>query len=343
VAAGVRQNIKTEKATSITYSIKVIEYYLHKIDLFDFCSSKEFYEEFNKLVLDKKNLINKVIERIYFDELIHKIEDRSLIEKFKWNLRIYLLLSASDALGSGCSFYSFENNYLNKKNFIERDSIIDEVVNKQTNSREEIIDIIKKLYDNYKSHQSVKQSFYKFWNSRSNIIKEKLIKSFYCFKSEEYIEYDVLIDSYLYKLFRNDFTHSAKTNLPALPELDLIIKYNKHSDNGLVVMEAHYLDRVLEFKTPITNIEKEMMINKNVRLFAKRLYNNDLKELDIETIDYNVNLNLGFSSLTQIGGKEYAINASIIETIKYALYEGIMSILDIEIDWASYYNEKYFT
>lgn len=320
----------------------MIEYYLHKIDLFSFCSSVKFYEEFNKLGLDKRNLIHKVIERIYFDELIHKIEDKSLINKFKWNLRIYLLLSASDALGSGCSFYSFESNYLNKKELGERDFIIDELLNEKISSREQVIDTIKKLYDNYKSHQSVKQSFHKFWNNRSDLIKEKLIKSFYCFKSKEYIDYYMLVESYLYKLFRNEFTHSAKTNLPALPELDLKIKYNKHSDNGLFIMEAHYLDRVIDFETPITKVEKEMLIDRNVKLYAKRLYNNDLKEFDINTIDYNINLNLGFSYLTQIKGKEFAINASIIETIKYALYEGIMDYLNIEIDWVSYYNEKYF-
>ncbi len=321
----------------------MIQYYIHKIGLFEFCSSKEFYDNYNRLNLDKQNLIHHVIERIYFDKKIYKIEDISLIEKFKWNLRIYLLLSSSDALGSGCSYYSFENNYLSKKNLKERDLIIDELISEKLTSRKNVLDTIKKLYNNYKSHQTVKQSFYKFWNSRSSLIKEKLTKCFYSFENKTHINYDILVDSYLYKFFRNDFTHSAKTNLPALPDLDLKIKYNKYSDNGIHIIEAYYLDKNLNFKTPITNEEKEMLVEKKVKLFAKRLYNDEIKELDINSIDFMINLNFGFSYLAQINEKEYSINASIIETIKYALIEGILDLLNIKINWISYYKEKYFT
>ena len=320
----------------------MIECYLYEINLFEFCSSKEFYKNYNKVDFEKKNLIQHVIERIYFDKLIYKIEDRSLVEKFKWNLRIYLLLSSSDALGSGCSYYSFENNYLNKKELKERDLIIDELINEKLTSREAVLDTIKELYDNYKSHQIVKQSFYKFWYKRSNIIKEKLIRCFYCFEDKTYIDYNILVDRYLYKFFRNDFTHSAKTNLPALPDLDLKIKYNKHSDNGIYIAEAYYFDKILSFSTPITKAEKEMLVERKVKLFAKKLYNNETKELEIDSIDFMINLNFGFSHLAKINEKEYAINASIIETIKHALFEGILDLLDIKIDWITYYKEKYF-
>ncbi len=320
----------------------MIDYYTNELRLSKYCSRKEFYKNFNRLDLDKQNLIQHVLERIYFDKLIYNIEDRSLIEKFKWNLRLYLLLSSSDALGSGCNYYSFEGNYLSKKRLEERDKIIDKIVNDKSITREKVLDKIQELYDNYKSHQTVRQSFHNFWNNRSQIIKEKLMKCFYCFADDSNLDYKILIDKYFYILFRNDFTHSAKTNLPALPDLDKKIRYNKYSDNGIYIAEVYYENKILNFNTPITKVEKEMLIENKVKLLAKRLYNDEIKEVSIDSIDFMINLNFGFSYLTMINEKEYAINASIIETIKEALIEGIFDLLNIEIDWKNFYKKKYF-
>ena len=320
----------------------MIEPLYYKLNFAEFYPSDDFFTRYYGLDSKKQFLIHNILERIYFIDIVKESEE-SLTNRLIWNLRMYLLLSSSDALGKGASYYSF-GNYLADKHLPDRDIIINDFINSGTIDSTTYLDSVKCLYLNYQKQQSVKQSFHNYWDSRSLIMKEKLSRCLTCLNDNSFIDYSILITNYFYKLFRNEFTHSAKSNLPELADFEKRIRYNKGGNSEFSIVEAVINNKVLVIKTPITDCEKEMLIKNKASFYAKRV--RDDKRISIQhkeqNIDFFINSNFGYIQYTEIGENKYSINSAIIEVVKLSIIEGLFKLIDVNIDWIKYYEKKYF-
>lgn len=320
----------------------MIEPLYYKLNFSDFYPSDDFFNKYYGLESKKQDLIHNILERLYFID-IAKENEVSLINKLVWNLRLYLLLSSSDALGAGANYYSFDN-YLNNSNISSKNKIINDYSGFESTDKVAILDLIKCLYKDYNSIQSVKQSFQNFWQFRSGLIKEKLTRCMTCLIDNSFIDYSILINEYFYKLFRNGFTHSAMSNLPELADIDKRIKYNKGGNSDLSVLEVWVNNEVVPIITPVTYYEFELLKKNNASFYVRRIKDDEIKQISPNDYDihFHINANFGYIHFAEINEKRYAINSAIVETLKLSVIEGMYSLIGIKMNWEEYYNKKYF-
>lgn len=320
----------------------MIEPLYYKLNFSDFYPSDDFFKKYYGLESKKQDLIHNILERFYYID-IAKGNEVSLINKIVWNIRLYLLLSSSDALGTGASYYSFDN-YLNSSKISSKKKIINDCISSDSIDSDAILDLTKSLYRDYISIQSVNQSFQNFWQFRSGLIKEKLTRCMTCLIDNSFIDYSILINKYFYKQFRNGFTHSSISNLPELTDMDKRIKYNKGGNSDFSVLEVWINNEVIPIYTPVTDYEFELLMKNNASFYVRRVKDDVIRQILPSDYDihFHINANFGYIHFAEINDKRYAINSAIVDTLKLSIIEGMYSLVDIKINWEEYYNKKYF-
>jgi hypothetical protein len=303
------------------------------------------YEDLNP---DRKQLFKNIIDRLLFDNYLEtnfpKI-CRFINPKFLRSLQGYLILSCGDALGKGAKFYPIQN-YVFGRNNPERDEIIDQFLLSGLNNKEQVNSFLKAIIESYKEKQSVKQSFFSFWESRSKIIKEKL---FACYNTpfdkttQKYSEQNFynLIKKRLYEVYRNPFTHRAESNFPQSPPDPRSIQ-----DPNLAKMciwtELHCVNnKTFEFRVPLSTEEAEKILSLKGD-FYHRLLDDSLMPLsrpkDVSTV-------IGHSVFARGGipdkdgeGKNRYVHPGTLDVLRMAIVEACCDMISININWLSQYS-----
>lgn len=306
---------------------------------------KSGYEGLNS---NKKEIFRNVIDRLFFDNYLETnfLEIcRFLNPKFIRSLQGYLLLSCGDALGRGAKFYPIQN-YIFGKNNPERDVLIEQFLLSGLNNKEQINLFLKAIIDSYEEKQSVKQSFFSFWEDRSQIIKEKL---FACYNSSfnkqplPYSEQNFfnLIKKRLYEIYRNPFTHKAESNFPQLPP-DPRSYYDANLAKMVIWTEFHSDDnKIFEFRVPLSSEEAEKIYSLKGS-FYHRLLDNSLIPLDKPG---NISTIIGYSVSSRGGipdkdgkGKLSYVHPGALDVFRMAIAEACCKMIAININWLSQYD-----
>ncbi|MDL1971199.1 MAG: hypothetical protein LWW94_09610 [Candidatus Desulfofervidaceae bacterium] len=313
-------------------------------------SQEDISQKFDVLPPNKKLLFQGIFHRRTFDSYLEcKLEHslpqilKELDMKFIRSLQGYLLLSCGDALGTGGSYYSFQD-FLKERNNPEREQFLKQFANK-INS-ENFLNIVEKLIKVYEQRQSVKQSFFNFWNRRSVIIKQKLLFCYKPFSSSGIHfsdkEFHQLIKKRLYETYRNPFTHKAQSNFPQPPS-ETAYSIDPSMGKAIKWLEFHRIDgKIFQFKVPLSIEEAEKILTMEGSYYF-RLGNENF-------IPYPENLNspnelVGISITFREGipgedEREY-IHPGILEVLRMAIAEGCAELIGLKINWLNQINKIY--
>jgi hypothetical protein len=275
---------------------------------------------------ESTEIIINIMQRIAFLEYINRItniftitsNDRAFIR----SLEVYLLLSASDALGKGHSYYSLIDFVTDRNN----KSFIHSIEAGDTS----LFQKIETIYREYNRVFSIKNRFHNFWSKRSSYIKQKVVGLYHPYELH-YFErlYPDIIGNIFYNLYRNKFTHEAINLVPPL---------RNYNDNdaikgeiiGISVEIPDFPEPVL-IDVPLNHDEANNIINKKYKTY---ITNRQLVKADniiftdaIELIKYSSLLN---SDVIQ-GGE--ILNNGLPKVIKMALYECCMELEREECNW----------
>lgn len=296
---------------------------------------------------DAQKTFKNIIDRLLFDNYIETnyLEICNFLNpKFIRSLQGYLLLSCGDALGTGSNFYPIQNYILAKKN-IERDVLIEKFLSLGLNNKDQVNLFLKKIIDSYKKKQSVKQSFFSFWLSRSEIIKEKLfacynmpsIKTQLPYSEKNYID---LIKKQLYEVYRNSFTHKAENNFPQIPPDPK--NYQDSNLAKMVIWPEFHTDtkKIFEFKVPLSREEAKIILSLTGTFYYKLLDGSIVylgNPKDIATIiNYSVSYRGEIPDINN-RGKHCFVHPGILDVLRMAIAEACCDIISVNINWLSKY------
>lgn len=317
---------------------------------FDLTDAQQLRNGFERLKPIDKQLFRNITDRLFFDDYLetnYLSVCKSLNPKFVRSLQGYLLLSCGDALGKGCKYYPIQN-YVFEKNNPERDEIIEQFLLSGLNSKEQINTFLKAIFESYKQKQSVKQSFFSFWEGRSKIIKEKLFacynynttldKTSLPYSHQNFVE---LIRKRLYEVYRNPFTHKAENNFPQLPP-----DPKSYQDSNLAKMliwtEFHIDEyKQFEFRVPLSS-EEAVKISSLKGKYYYRFLDGSLTFLgnsaDISTIiAYSVSSRGAIPDKDGSGNFSY-VHPGTLEVLRMAVAEACCEMISVNIDWLSRYS-----
>lgn len=219
-------------------------------------SLKLFEESF---YIPNNDIISNIQQRLVFVDYIERnvslFQNIMLDNRFIKSLQAYLLFSASDSLGNKKKFYSF-NEHITKKNCLP---ILEKYIHKELEITE-LAECINSLYKDYENEQSVKQSFFSFWNSRSEYIKKKIVLCYHPYTFDDYDRfYKKIIDTF-YKVYRNPFTHSSLNNFPPIHSLK----------SAPIVTIQESIGVAFKDKTgQITKIELPLFLEEAIDIFSR--------------------------------------------------------------------------
>lgn len=308
---------------------------------------EQVVRRFDRLGQKKKALLQGIADRWAFDCFI---EDkyfhitRSLNPKFIRSLQGYLLLSCGDALGTGAHFYSLKD-FLDEHNSPERDKLASSYVNRKIEDDSQVIHIVKSIIGLYTRKQSVKQSFFAFWNNRSSTIKEKLFACYMPFRNNKVgfteEKFSEITKKRLYESYRNPFTHAAQSNFPqVLPDM------SNFCDPNLAKMvirsEYHRADgKTFHFKVPLTLQEANKILGTD-GAFYYRLIDNSLVSLPRPNKPEGL-VSISISSRGGVpdkgkNGKLIYVHPGTLDVLRMALAEACAEMLGLPIDWNALYD-----
>ena len=315
---------------------------------FDLTDAHQLRDGYEGLDSNDKQLFRNITDRLFFDNYLETnyLEVcRFLNPKFIRSLQGYLLLSCGDALGKGPKFYPIQNYVLAKTN-IEKDVLIEQFLSSGLNNKEQINLFLKAIIESYKEKQSVKQSFFSFWEGRSKIIKEKLFACYNTPHNKTPLPYSQqnfvdLIKKRLYEVYRNPFTHKAENNFPQLPP-----DPKSYQDSNLAKMviwtELHTDEKkIVEFRVPLSSEEAEKIFSLT-GTFYYRLLDGSLISLgtpnDISTIiGYSVSSRGGIPDKDG-SGKHSLVHPGTLDVFRMAIAEACCDMMIININWLSQYS-----
>jgi hypothetical protein len=271
-----------------------------------------------KYLINENDVVNNIYKRLVFIDFIDKNYDQ--FEKYIFgrsflrSLQAYLLFSSSDSLGNGISYYSFDRYIENNKNL----KIFENYIGKQI-SIETIKEVINVAYKDYETKQSVKQSFFNFWNSIDEYLKIKIVLCYYPTGINLWQKkYPEIIEKF-YKVYRNPFTHSAQNNFPPINFYKTKSKSLPSELVGIAYKDIN--DAIHLIEIPLFD-EEAVVIYQNSKAFyfvtADGSYSEKIFDSPMDIIHWNTEL---CSYKNDIGDIHY-IHNGIMKLLTMAIISG---------------------
>jgi hypothetical protein len=281
----------------------------------------------------KESLIESIYHRIAFVEYIDSISDdiaRHLIDgQFIRSFQANLLLGAGDALGEGIDYYSFQDFISSRKN----KELVEEIyMQSDVSSIDGYKSSITQLLKQYKKGQSVKQSFHKFWNERSNYIKQKIVLCYFPFKFAQFEEKYTQIIEKFYEQYRNPFTHQAKDTFPQFVGFSGFPLQKLGQITGIAFGLGKKGIRVIDI--PLNPLEATRVIDEGKGIYSVT-DTGKCKRVEITDIDMLLQESTRLGASRNELATEHYISRGIFKVMEMALLEACSELQGSPINWES--------